>query len=426
MNGASLIDGPVPVVLLVVGGVALFCLLARGGRGAAVSVVVAAALGALTFLGLDWLVTRALGLLPEPLPVIVRVWIAVGVATVVLVVGSLVGTPLARKVIALVCGVLVLLTAGSQINMYFEQYPTLGALVGDEEASVFPGAAPGLVSAPERTPVVSRWTGPPTGVSRVDTAPIPGTISGFTGRDAYVYLPPAYTGRKPPRLPVLILVAGQPGGPEDWVVSGMLQSLLDGFAAAHAGLAPITVVVDPNGSDGGNTMCMDSDIARADTYLGQDVPAWIKANLGVDTDHARWAFGGWSYGGTCSIQMATRHPDLYPSFIDIAGEREPAISADRTQTIQQAFGGDTARFDALTPLTIMAAQRFPTVWGYFAAGSEETQIQQWNTEVMAAAQSSGMTIRSQIVPNQGHSWGVPTAALVPALDWLAPRMGLSR
>jgi hypothetical protein len=79
------------------------------------------------------------------------------------------------------------------------------------------------------------------------TSPIPGTVSGFTARDAFVYLPAAYTSQSRPLLPVLVLVSGQPGGPQDWIVSGELQSHLDSFAQANGGLAPVTVVVDPNG-----------------------------------------------------------------------------------------------------------------------------------------------------------------------------------
>jgi S-formylglutathione hydrolase FrmB len=345
---------------------------------------------------------------------------------VVLVIGNLVGTGIARKLLSIGCGLVVLLATGSQINNYFAEYPTLGALAGTA-GEVSP--LTGTVRQPSQavnTPVVARWTGPAAGTSQVVTAPIPGTVSGFTARDAYIYLPPAYTSPSPPLLPVLVLVSGQPGGPQDWITAGNLQGLLDQFAAENAGLAPVTVVVDPNGPNDSITMCMDSQIARADTYLAQDVPNWIQAELGVDANHAHWAFGGFSYGGTCAIQMATRHPDLYPSFIDISGEREPAVSSDRTQTIQTAFGGNTAAFDALTPLTLLSQNRYPDVWGYFAVGANDPEFLPAMTEVSAAAEKAGMTVQTQIVPDQGHSWAVPNAVTLPALEWLGPRLGLTR
>lgn len=427
MADLSLISGWLPTILLVLGGISLFLLFARGGRTSAITVVIAVVLALLTYFTLNWFVNTVFDVLPEPLPSEVRLWMAVGVGVFVLGVGSMIASSVGRKVTAIVCTVVALVTVGSQINIYFEEYPTLGTLVTSDENDVSAfAAANNLRSQNETTPVVSRWTGKNSGHSRVETAVIPGTVSGFTGRPAWVYLPPAYTASKPPLLPVLILVSGQPGGPQDWIVSGGLQKLMDEFAAQHDGLAPVTVVVDPNGADDNNTMCMDSDIAKADTYLTKDVVGWITKNVGIDSNHAHWAFGGWSFGGTCSIQMATRHPDLFPSFIDLAGEREPAISADRTQTIQLAFHGDTAAFDALTPLTQLSENRYPDSWGYFAAGGDEEQTQAWMTEVSTAAQKAGMTITTHIVPGQGHSWGVPTATLVPALNFLAPRMGFTK
>lgn len=425
MGSVSLLTGWLPITVLVLGGIALILLLARRGRASLVTVVVAVLVAALTFVVLNPLIVNVLDLLPEPLPETVLVWISLAVGGVALAIGNLFGTGWGRKIVALVCGVVLLAAAGSQVNVYFEEYPTIAALGGDPAAGALPGGS-GHPSTAQTTPVAARWNNGPTGPSRIDTAPIPGVVSGFTGRPAYIYLPPAYTGPTPPQLPVLILVAGQPGAPEDWVVSGQLQQLMDGVAAKYQGLAPVTVVVDPNGADSGNTMCMDSDIAKADTYLSVDVPNWITATLGVDANHQHWAFGGWSFGGTCSLQMATRHPDLYPNFIDMAGEREPAISADRTQTIQQAFHGDTAAFDALVPLTLLAQKRYPDVWGYFSNGGDEAEVGQWTTEVSTAARQAGMTVRTQVVPGQGHSWGVPEASLPPALEWLAPRLGLTR
>ena len=108
VSDVSLVSGPLPVVVLVVGGPALLVLLARRGRRQLVTVVVAVVPCAVVFLGLDWLVTTALALFPEPLPAVVRAWVAVGVAAVVLAVGNLAGTSAGRKVTALASGLVVL------------------------------------------------------------------------------------------------------------------------------------------------------------------------------------------------------------------------------------------------------------------------------------------------------------------------------
>ena len=57
---------------------------------------------------------------------------------------------------------------------------------------------------------------------------------------------------------------------------------MDTVRRRHGGVAPVVVVVDPNGTAVSNTLCMDSLIARADTFLAEDVPAWINGTLDVD------------------------------------------------------------------------------------------------------------------------------------------------
>ena len=172
-------------------------------------------------------------------------------------------------------------------------------------------------------------------------------------------------------------------------------------------------------------MCMDSALGKADTYLTRDVVDWITTNLAVDSNHKHWAFGGWSYGGTCALEMATRHPDLFPSFFDFQGEQEPATSPDRATTIQ-AFGGDADAFDALVPMTLLKTQRFPDTWGFFAVGTTDTTFAQYQAAVVPAAQAAGMTVKAVQMPDQGHSWAVPIAQTIPALEFLGPRIGLTR
>lgn len=427
MDDVSLVSGAIPIALLILGAAALLgLLLPRRPRPWWITLAVGVAAAVISLLGLNPLLIAGLRLFPDNLPTAVVVWLSIGVGAVALTVGNLVHTSARRKVMAGGCCLLLLLTAGSQVNVYFRQYSTLADLTGASTADV------GSIDATqgrsgsrfEVTPVVSRWKGSTRAVGgTVSTVHIPGTASGFVAREAYVYLPEIYHVDNPPLLPVLVVVAGVPGAPQNWVVSGRLRQSIDAFAARHNGLAPVTVVVDPNGSDTGNTMCMDSNIANADTYLARDVPSWIVAHLRVDSNFAHWAFGGWSFGGTCALQMATRHPDVYPSFIDLAGEGEPAISPNRQETITLSFGGDTARFDALTPLNVMAQHRFSQVWGVFAAGGGESESIRRMNEVSAAATKSGIRVHTIVVPGEGHSWAVPIAALGPALDWLGPRQG---
>ena len=321
----------------------------------------------------------------------------------------------------------VLALAAVQINIYFGLNHTVGDLTGAAAARIQPLEA-GLTraaGAPAATGL-AHWQAPahlPDGVIR--KAVIPGTVSGFQSRDAYVYLPPAYLGSPRPALPVLVLFSGQPGGPADWLTGGALRSRLDRFAAEHAGVAPVTVVVDPNGSASGNTLCMDSRIARADTFLARDVPDWIKRTLDVDPDPRQWAAGGFSFGGTCAMQMVTRHPDVYSAALAFSSEEEPALAKVRAKTIEASFGADAAAFDQLTPLRVMAEHRFDGHGVYFAAGDRDPQFTGHMDALSEAARRAGFSVETHRIANAGHSWDVASGGLPGGLDFLARRWGIA-
>ncbi|MDJ0313862.1 alpha/beta hydrolase-fold protein [Arthrobacter sp. H35-D1] len=434
IDNIDLISGPFPLALTVLALISGVMLLLRRHRGWVPSVVCAAALAALMAWAINWYVVNVAALSAYDLPLQVLVWIGVGVFAVLLMVLHLISGRLWRRVLAPLAMGLVLATVGMQVNAYYGSYRTVGDVTGASTANIAPLSPntakkqPGHGWATKTSgPAVDRWE-KPAGLpvaGTVNSVQIPGRVSGFTGRTGYVYLPPAYQATNQPLLPVLVLIAGQPGSPADWLKAGELQKTMDTFAAAHQGLAPVVVVPDVNGSNSANTMCMDSQIAKTDTYLAVDVPAWIKDNLTVDSNPQHWAVGGFSFGGTCALQMVALHPKTYPSAIDLSGEAEPALSADMNTTIQKAFGGNTAAFDAVTPLNVMAKNKYPQSWIYFAAGAQDRRFTGYMNKVSAAARSAGMTVTTHSVPGAGHSWDVPLNALGPALTWLAPRLGLA-
>lgn len=435
VSSIDLMAGPFPVVLAILACVSGAVLLIRRIRGWLWSVIAAAALAAALAWAANWYVVNVAALSAYDLPLQVLAWIGVGAFAILLMVLNLISGRWWRRIVAPVAMALVVVTAGLQVNAYYGAYRTVGDVTGASTENIAPlvmSASKAQLklgqAADSSLPVIDHWVKPaglPT-AGTVNSARIPGTRSGFTGRTGYVYLPPAYQAKNRPELPVMVLIPGQPGSPADWLKAGQLQQTMDAFAAAHQGLAPVVVVPDVNGTDAGNTMCMDSQIAKTDTYLAVDVPAWIKATLTVDPNPRHWAVGGFSFGGTCALQMAALHPKIFPSAIDLSGEAEPALSADRTVTIQKAFGGNTKAFDAVAPLSVMTHHKYPDSWIYFAAGAQDARFSGYMNKVSAAAKASGMNITTLSVPGAGHSWAVPVNALPTALEWLAPRLGLAR
>lgn len=273
-------------------------------------------------------------------------------------------------------------------------------------------------------PVASRWAVPPQLPARgkAASAPIPSPVSGFSARNAEIYLPPAYFADPRPQLPVLVLIAGQPGTPSDWLTAGNLVGTMDSFAAAHAGLAPVVVVPDGTGSEFGDPLCLDSRRGNADSYLSRDVPAWIRTYLTVDTDPHSWAVGGLSYGGTCALQLATNHPDVYPTFLDISGAAEPGLG-DRQKTLAETFSGDPAPFIRVNPLDLLRSHRYPGSAGAIVVGAGDSDTVGDSRAVYAATQAAGMNTHYLELPG-AHDWRVFSAGLGRELPWLAHQLNL--
>jgi S-formylglutathione hydrolase FrmB len=267
---------------------------------------------------------------------------------------------------------------------------------------------------------------PPRGMpaaGAVYQADIPGVTSGFKARPGYIYLPPAYLTAPRPQLPVLVLLAGQPGDPRNWVDWGQVQAIMDGFARAHDGLAPVVVMPDDLGSSFGNTLCLDSRLGDAQTYLTVDVPNWVTSHLQVRPPGQGWAVAGVSEGGTCAIQLATQAPRLYRFFVDISGQIEPTLGS-RQLTVSRAFGGDAAAFARVNPIVVLARTRFPRSAGVFVAGTGDRLYTPQQQSMYLAARRAGMSVTLAYLPG-GHGWGVGRSGLQANVAWLADRLGMT-
>lgn len=404
--------------------VALGVLLARRSRRwwLLVPVLVVVALVATVAAGL--FVERVWRPFPDALPRAVYGWAGLGVLAVALLVGRWFvrerdrARPGVAVILALACLVAMTSSAG-RINALYDAYPTVRAVLGIDAFRTVP-----LDEALRPATVTGHWSPPPDMPQQgaVTTAPVPGTTSGFQARDAKIYLPPAYFTDPRPALPVLVLLAGNPGSPDDWLIGGRMPQTMDAFAADHDGLAPITVVADGTGSQFANPLCVDSHLGNVATYLSVDVPEWVRTHLQVDDDpHAR-AIGGLSYGGTCALQMATLHPDVYPTFLDLSGQAEPTLG-DRARTVDEVFGGDAAAFARINPVDLMQQNRYPGTAGAFVVGLDDAEYRPGIEQLVATAQAAGMDVHLTELPG-AHSFALWSAGLEKELPWLAQRLGL--
>jgi len=214
---------------------------------------------------------------------------------------------------------------------------------------------------------------------KVVAVSIPSTGSGFAHREEYVYLPPAwFTGPAPPSaLPVIMMVGAVLSTPADWIRAGAAVATADSYARDHGGYGPILVFVDAVDGVNHDTECVNGPHGNAADHLTGDVRAWVISHLGASPDPARWAVVGWSMGGTCAVDLAVMHPELFATFDDISGDLGPNTGT-KAQTIARLYGGDAAAWARFDPLTVLAghpayrdsAGRFDTAGDSGSAAAE--------------------------------------------------------
>ena len=352
--GLSLVRGIVPRTLFgltAVAAIILIGILAFGGRRRRphplVASLVAATLAGAGGLLATWLMSDVFMVFGVSLGWPVILTVAGGFAGLGFVLAAAVTLRGARRVLAVVLVPLVLASTALGVDSIYGEYRTIGNLVG-----YTPYPPLGSVTVRKASMSVGEWRDkarkdalpsmPDSG--KVFAVDIPNTESKFKARKAMVYLPPAALSDRPPALPVMELLAGQPGSPGRLIDAGNIAATMNAYAAEHDGLAPIVLAPDQNGSAMHNSLCADTTRGNAETYLTKDVVNWARATLPVAKSARMWAMGGFSQGGTCTTQLVPRHPDIYGAMLPVDGELEPTDGSVETM-VRRYFAGDRKAYD---------------------------------------------------------------------------------
>jgi S-formylglutathione hydrolase FrmB len=263
---------------------------------------------------------------------------------------------------------------------------------------------------------------------------IPATASHFKHRDELVYLPPAWLASKPaPRLPAVMMIGGEFNTPTDWLRAGNAVVTLDSFAAAHGGNAPVVVFVDSGGGFNIDTECVNGSRGNAADHLTKDVVPYVISQFGVSAGPANWGVVGFSAGGTCAVDLAVMHPELFGSFVDIAGDLAPN-SGTMAQTITRLYGGDPEAYKQFDPSTVITRHgRYQDISALFIVSGAhldgQNRVVGGDRAELGAATSlcdlgSLNGIRCTVVAQPGkHNWPFAGKAFDSALPWLAARVG---
>ena len=389
------------------------------------ALVAGAATGALTL----WIIEGPVNYFGTPLGWSTRWWVVACFAVLGLALANARRSTLRRKIGALLGSLVVVTTTVLGINAIYGLDPTIGSLFGVATVAqlALPAPSPSqtLTAAPDPSlPVWKTWTAPAgmPAKGKIGTEVIPSTVSGFAARPAGIYLPPAALTAHPPALPLLVLLMGQPGNPDPHAVA----AVLDQFAAAHQGLAPIVLVADQLGDPTVDTLCLDTaQHGKVETYVNTDVVTWARTHLNILTDRAAWTIAGYSNGGQCAISFAAKHPQIWGNVLDISGEEYPGAEhpADVLKTV---FAGNQAAYNSQKPAVILSHHQYPDTTAIFTASTNDPIYIAAAQTVSAAAAAAGMHVTLHEIPNGGHGIGALNGGFNEGFSVLYPRLGLSQ
>ena len=254
---------------------------------------------------------------------------------------------------------------------------------------------------------------------------VQGQRSGIT-RSVYAYLPPQYfaPGFRTYRFPVIELLHGFPGQPQDWItvlgVATTLQKLVSEGKAKPA----VLVMPDVNGGRGISLQCLNQVRGPQDaTFLAQDLPMDIYRMLRVQRPGRAWGVAGYSEGGFCAANLGLRYASNYGYAAVLSGYFKPSNNQlNHPSRMVSPFDGN-ARLERLnTPADLLqslpAGTPVPHFWlgAGSAAGHDVTNAEVF--EQLVQLRQPAVTLK--VVPGGGHTMFTWRLLIMPMLEWMTP------
>ncbi|MBC2681792.1 alpha/beta hydrolase [Corynebacterium anserum] len=313
-------------------------------------------------------------------------------------------------------------------NQAYGLYPDLEALIPSVSYNEAQESDIPQVKNTDHTIPADQWT-PSPDMPEMGTRVsmhVPTPQSKFQARNADVYLPPAWFTSPRPELPVLVLMHGIPGAPDQWIDEAGALKPVANYQKNHNGLAPIIVSIDSTGGWVKNPLCTDSPQANITTYLTKDIPQWLIKRLGANQDQQTWTLGGLSYGGTCALQTLAQHPESYGAFLDYSGEFTPNDSQSHKSTVKDFFNNNEDLFKKRNPADIFTSaandnsDKFEGLEGRFVAGTGDRSAQKDLTRLNALANKVGIQSTFRAIPGR-HDFRVWRTAIAQDFGFVIER-----
>ncbi len=325
------------------------------------------------------------------------------------------------------------------VNKYYDYYQTWGSAAADFTNQ-------GVATLPE-VPHLAGKVG--SGISKLGLSPQARAEATQTGylfatvvkgresrisRTVYIYLPAQYflTKYNTYQFPVIELLHGSPGNPEQWVNPMNVLPTLDDMIATHQADPAVLVMPDTDGGLKYSLQCLNAIGGVKDaTYVAVDVPGFVAANYRVQPPGKAWGVAGLSEGGFCAANLALQYPSRFGYAGVISGyfgpqdDQVPAGNRPGAAAVYKPpFPGNPALRKKNTPDLYIAQLPAGTLIPQFflAAGQQDARDVQAAEAFRQEVQLYQANVPLVLIPNASHNATAWRGALRPMLSWMTPQL----
>jgi enterochelin esterase-like enzyme len=257
---------------------------------------------------------------------------------------------------------------------------------------------------------------------------VPGAASGVAPRIVYVYFPPQYFQKsfQTYRFPVIELLHGFPGQPEDWITVVGVTTMLQELISANLAKPAVLVMPDANGGRGVSLQCLNQVGGPQDaTFLAEDLPLFIARKFRVQPPGAAWGIAGYSEGGFCAANLGLKYGSRFGYSGVLSGYFQPADNQlTHPSRVVSPFGGSKTLKKENTPFDLVnslpAGDPVPQFWlGVGAADRADLRNAEVFEQLLQIRQPS---VTLKVVSGGGHTMFTWRALMPPMLEWMTPRL----
>ena len=325
------------------------------------------------------------------------------------------------------------------VNKYYDYYQTWGSVAADFTNQ-------GVATLPQ-VPHLAGKAG--SGTSKLGLSPQARAEATQTGylfetvvkgrrsrisRTVYIYLPPQYflTKYSTYQFPVIELLHGSPGNPEQWVNPMNVLPTLDDMIATRQANPVVLVMPDTDGGQRYSLQCLNAVGGVQDaTYVAVDVPNFVAANYRVQPPGSAWGVAGLSEGGFCAANLALQYPARYGYAGVMSGYFAPLDNQvprgnrpGAAPVYAPPFPGHAGLRRKNTPNLYITKLSAGTLIPQFflAVGQLDAQDVQAAENFRQEVQLYQASVPLVLVPNASHDATAWRGALRPMFSWMTPQL----